>query len=180
MGVLVQVARLFRAGKIELRTAELLDANGAFEALRNTHMHSNVRVRIEAQPPAEAIKAVKDFFHDFFNRTNPGTVIARSVAEATLEELGEESRQLDLFPGQKANYPFLLQLEPIKARLDSLVTRGYPYLLEHIGECSDLVNAKGTGAGPNQGVHERRPAGQLRPGGCVRRPGASQLWRGAR
>ena len=46
MAVLTLVSRLFRMGKVELRTAELLDAQSALDHLRNTRQRGSVRVRL--------------------------------------------------------------------------------------------------------------------------------------
>ena len=64
MAVLTLVSRLFRMGKVELRTAELLDARSAFELLRNTRQHGSVRVRLQEQFDATKVNALKKFHHD--------------------------------------------------------------------------------------------------------------------
>lgn len=142
MGVLVQVARLFRMGKIELRQAELLDALGAFEALKNSRQHATVRVSPQEQWPPEVVAALKTFHHDFFDRPNDGTE-ARSVAQITLEALAGEARDLQLLLDQKTAYGFLGDLEPIAKRIKALSEKDYPYLLNHLDEfAEELLTAK--------------------------------------
>src|SRR5439155_16811290 len=93
MAVLTLVSRLFRMGKVELRTTELLDARTALELLKNTRQHGSVRVRLQEQFDASQINALKAFHHDFFDRANIGAD-ARSVAQIAAEALRAESRDL--------------------------------------------------------------------------------------
>jgi len=93
MAVLTLVSRLFRMGKVELRTAELLDARVAFELLKNSRQHASVRVRLQEQFDATKVNALKKFHHDFFDRPNAGTE-ARSVGQLTSESLAAEARDL--------------------------------------------------------------------------------------
>ncbi len=151
MGVLVQVARLFRMGKLELRQAELLDAQGAFDAFRNSKHHGTVRISLQEQWPPEVVAALKNFHHDFFDRPNDGTD-ARSVAQLTLEALACEARDLELLLDQKATYPFLSDLEPVKNRLKAISQKDYPYLLNQLDEFSqELLTAKQETIAPIKG-----------------------------
>jgi len=142
MGVLVQVARLFRMGKIELRKVELLDGHGAFEALRNPRNHGNVRVSLQEHYDPTVVKALKNFHHDFFDRPNDGTD-ARSVAQITLEALAGEARDLQVLLDEKAAYPFLQDLEPVRKRIQAIAEKDYAYLLNNLDEFSEeLLAAK--------------------------------------
>ncbi len=73
LAVVVQLARLFRMGKIELRTADLLDARAALEALRNSRQHASIRVRLQEQFDASIVTALKRWHHEFFGRINEAT-----------------------------------------------------------------------------------------------------------
>jgi hypothetical protein len=129
-------------GKIELRQAELLDALGAFEALKSSRQHATVRVSPQEQWPPELVAALKKFHHDFFDRPNDGTE-ARSVAQITLEALAGEARDLQLLLDQKNAYSFLGDLEPIAKRIKGLSEKDYPYLLNHLDEfAQELLTAK--------------------------------------
>jgi hypothetical protein len=142
MGILVHTGRLFRVGKIELRTSEILDARGALDALKNSRQHGSVRVRIQDQFDARAVAALKDFHHDFFDRPNEGTD-ARSVAQLTQEALAGEARDVQLLVDQETKYQFLSDLEPVRARIQSLSEKDYSYLLNHLDEFSaELLAAK--------------------------------------
>ena len=59
MAVLTLVSRLFRMGKVELRTTEVLDARAAFALLKNSRQHGSVRVRLQQQFDASKVNALK-------------------------------------------------------------------------------------------------------------------------
>ena len=142
MAVLTLVSRLFRMGKVELRTAELLDAHSALEHLKNSRQHGSVRVRLQEQFDATKVNALKKFHHDFFDRANAGTE-ARSVGQITSEALAAEARDLTVLLDQVTRYAFLEPLRPIIGQLSILAEKDYTYLLSHLNEFSDdLLTAK--------------------------------------
>jgi len=110
--------------KVELRTAELLDARSAFDLLRNTRQHGSVRVRIQEQFDATKINALKKFHHDFFDRANGGTE-ARSVGQITSDALTAEAGDLTLLLDQAGRYAFLEPLRPIVGKLNALEEKDY-------------------------------------------------------
>jgi hypothetical protein len=142
MAVLTLVSRLFRMGKVELRTGELIDARSAFELLKNSRQHGSVRVRLQEQFDATKVNALKTFHHDFFDRSNPGTD-ARSVGQFTAEALAAEARDLAILLDQVARYAFLEPLRPIAKQLTTLAEKDYTYLLNQLAEFEDdLLTAK--------------------------------------
>jgi hypothetical protein len=142
LAVLTQVGRLFRMGKVELRTSELLDARGAFEHLKNSRQHGSVRVRLQEQFDATKVNALKKFHHDFFDRPNSGAD-ARSVGQFTVEALAAEARDLTVLLDQATRYAFLEPLRPIGAQISTLAAKDYTYLLNQLAEFQDdLLGAK--------------------------------------
>ena len=142
MAVLTLVSRLFRMGKVELRTSELLDARAAFDLLKNSRQHGSVKVRLQEQFDATKVNALKTFHHDFFDRVNGGTE-ARSVGQLTSEALAAEARDLTVLLDQATRYAFLAPLRPIVERLSVLAGKDYTYLLNHLAEFKDeLLTAK--------------------------------------
>jgi len=142
MAVLTLVSRLFRMGKVELRTAELLDARSAFEHLKNSRQHGGVRVRLQEQFDATKVNALKTFHHDFFDRPNSGAD-ARSVGQFTVEALAAEARDLTVLLDQATRYAFLEPLRPICAQISTLAGKDNTYLLNQLTECQDdLLGAK--------------------------------------
>ena len=142
MAVCTLIGRLFRMGKIELRTSELLDARSALEHLKNTRQHGSVRARLQEQFDATKVNALKRFHQEFFDRPNDGTD-ARSVGQITSEALVGESRDIGVFLDQAARYPFLGKLRPIGEKVAELSGKDYAYLLNHLGDFGDgLLTAK--------------------------------------
>jgi hypothetical protein len=148
MAVLTQVARLFRMGKVELRTTDLLDARSALDAFKNSRQHGGIRVRLQEQFDAGKVNALKRFFQDFFDRVNDATD-PRSVAQLTSEALAGEARDLGLLLDQANIYPFLKQLRPHAERIKQIAEKDYAYLLNHLTDFSDeLLDAKDNMFGP--------------------------------
>ncbi len=138
MAVLTLVSRLFRMGKVEMRTNELLDAQGALEHLRNTRLHGGVRVRLQEQFDASKINALKKFHHDFFDRANAG-VDARSVGQFTLEAFSAEARDLSLLVDQATRYRFLESLKPAAEKIAKLADKDYTFLLNQLSEFDEVL-----------------------------------------
>jgi len=90
LAVLWLISRLFRMGKVELRTTELLDAQSALTLFRNSRQHGNVRVRLQEQFDAIKVNALKSFHDKFFDRQNSGQD-ARSVGQATANAFAAEA-----------------------------------------------------------------------------------------
>ena len=142
LAVLTLIGRLFRMGKIELRTTEPLDARAALEHLKNSRQHGALRVRLQEQFDATKVNALKRFHRDFFDRENNGTD-ARSAGQFTSEALAAEAKDLSLLLDQSSRYPFLSALKPIADRISKLAEKDYAYLLNQLGDFSDeLLDAK--------------------------------------
>jgi hypothetical protein len=110
--------------------------------LKNSKQHGGVRVRLQEQFDASSVNALKNFHHDFFDRSNGG-VEARSVGQATAEAFATEAHALNLLLDQANRYPFLEPLRPFADRLAKLAEKDYTYLLNHRGDFADeLLNVK--------------------------------------
>jgi hypothetical protein len=142
LAVVTLIARLFRLGKVELRTGELLDARSALEALRNPRQHGGVRVRLQETFDASKINALKRFHQEFFDRANPGTD-PRSAGLATVAAFATEATTLKDLLAQTMRYPFLGALEPVADRIGKLADKDYAHLLNQLHEFRDtLLDAK--------------------------------------
>ena len=133
MAVLTLVGRLFRMGKVELRTTELLDASAACGLLKKSNQHGSVRVRLQEQFDASKVTALKNFHHDFFDRPNSGTE-ARSVGQFTSEALAAEARDLTPLLDQVARYSFLEPLRAVISHLSALANKDYTYLINQLAD----------------------------------------------
>lgn len=142
MAVCTLIARLFRMGKLELRSTELLDARSALEYLKNSRQHGSLRVRLQEQFDATKVNALKRFHQEFFDRQNDGTD-ARSAGQLTSEALVGESRDIGILLDQATRYPFIEKLRPISTQVAALAEKDYAYLLNHLSDFADsLLDAK--------------------------------------
>jgi hypothetical protein len=142
LAVLTLIGRLFRMGKIELRTTEPLDARAALELLKNSRQHGALRVRLQEQFDATKVNALKRFHRDFFDRENNGTD-ARSAGQFTNEALAAEAKDLTVLLDQASRYPFLTALKPVAERITKLAEKDYAHLLNQLGDFSEeLLDAK--------------------------------------
>jgi hypothetical protein len=142
LAVVTLLARLFRMGKVELRTGELLEARSALEALRNPRQHGSVRVRLQESFDNSKVNALKRFHQDFFDRANPGTD-PRSAGLATVAAFATEATTLKDLLGQTTRYPFLSALAPVAERVAKLAAKDYAHLLNQLQEFGDaLLDAK--------------------------------------
>jgi len=142
MAVATLLGRLFRMGKVELRTTEPLDARGALECLKNSRQHGALRVRLQEQFDSSKINALKRFHQEFFDRPNAGTD-ARSVGQLTAEAFAGESRDLIVLLDQLARYPFLGRLAEPATRIGQLAEKDYACFLNHLSDFEDeLLDAK--------------------------------------
>lgn len=143
MAVLTFIARLFRLGKVELRTTDLLDARAALDALKNTRQHGAVRVRLQEQFSPATVAALKRFHQELFDQMNDATD-ARSVAQLTSDMLIKEGRELRALLDQQSRYPFLGNLEPVIRSIEDLGGKYFTHLLNNLADFQDeLLTAKG-------------------------------------
>jgi hypothetical protein len=142
LAVVTLIARLFRLGKVELRNAELLDARGALESLRNSRQHGGVRVRLQETFDASKVNALKRFHQEFFDRANTGTD-PRSAGLATISSFASEATTLRDLTAQKNRYPFLSALEPFAELVGKLAEKDYAHVLNQLLDFRDkLLDAK--------------------------------------
>ena len=138
----VLVARLFRKGKVELRTTELLDANTALEHLKNSRLHSSVRVRLQERFDVAAVTALKRFHRAFFDSDNTGTD-ARSVGQHSAAALAGEAQELAQLLGLITKYPFLDVIAAVTDKIKSLAGADYTYLIKDVANFeAELITAK--------------------------------------
>lgn len=142
IAVVVQLARLYRMNKVELRAGDLLDSRRALEMLKNPRQHGGVRVRVQELIDPARVAALKRFHQDYFDRANEGADW-RSVAQHTADALAEEARDLQMLLDQAGRYAFLIQLRPLIARINDVANKGNTYLLNELAAfAAELQDAK--------------------------------------
>lgn len=142
MATLTLIARLFRMGKVELRSGELLNATTALENLKNTRQLPNVRIKLQQQFDPQSISNLKRFHQEFFNTKNPGGD-ALTVGQTTKTALEEEVRTLESLLREKVRYPFLAKLEAPLDQIRKLAGKDHNDLLSKLKDFEDdLITLK--------------------------------------
>lgn len=151
MATLVQIARLYRMSKLELRNPQLMSPHEVYDHFCNSRKFGSVRARLQAKIPPQSIAALKRFHQDFFHQPNGGQD-ARGVGEETQQALQRDIRTLQTLLTQRDRFPFVEQLAPVLPKLESLTQKDYTYLLTDLNRFKDeLLDLREAVIDPIQG-----------------------------
>ncbi len=135
--VLCTLANLCARGKVEVRTdGNLLEEDELERVLRNTHSHGNVALEPQVEFTASQVRALKEFFGDFFDAP-PQASEAKALGKKTGVELQELMDQLTLLAAQAGQYPFLIALMPVLEKLKELTGKPYTWYLTELVRLKD-------------------------------------------
>ncbi len=135
--ILCNLARLLARGKIDLRADGNLIEQGDLErALRNSHGYANVWIEPQVEFSAGQVRALKDFYAEFFNEIAPASE-AKPLGQATAKAFGNLQQELAVLAGQAHEFPFLKALDPALARLKELRDRPYDWYLQELPSFED-------------------------------------------
>ncbi|HHU0122244.1 TPA: BREX system P-loop protein BrxC [Legionella pneumophila] len=137
--VLCTLAKLCALGKIELRVdGNLLEDDELERALRNTHGHGNVVLEPQIEFTASQVRALKEFFQDFFDTPPPANeakILGREMGIA-FHNLMQE---LKTRAGEASKYPFLQSLTPVIEKLKELNGKPYTWYLTELIPQEDIL-----------------------------------------
>jgi len=137
--VLCTLANLCARGKVEIRTdGNLLEEDALERALRNTHGHGNVVLEPQVEFTASQVRALKEFFEDFFDKP-PRASEAKALGKETGTALQELFRELSLLAAQASQYPFLNTLTPVLEMLKELTGKSYTWYLTELARQEDAL-----------------------------------------
>ncbi|MDO2038624.1 hypothetical protein Q2411_24555, partial [Escherichia coli] len=85
-------------------------------SLRNTNAHATLVLEPQIEFSASQVRALKDFFADFFDQPASSNE-ARALARETIDAIKELEITLAELHGQKVQYPFLSALDGVLATL---------------------------------------------------------------
>ncbi len=141
--VLCTLSNLCARGKVEVRVdGNLLEENELEGALRNTHGHGNVVLEPQVEFTASQVRALKEFFEDFFD-TPPRASEAKALGQETGAAIQEHVRQLNLIGAQTSQYPFLNALMPVFEELKEFTGKPYAWYLTLLpGQKDALLDMK--------------------------------------
>jgi hypothetical protein len=141
--VLCILANLCARGKVEVRSdGNLLEDKELEQALRNTHGHGNVVLEPQVEFTASQVRALKEFYEDFFD-TPPRGNESKALGKETGTALRELLQELTPLAAQSAQYPFLNALNPVIDILKDIIGKPYTwYLTELIRQEDTLLDLK--------------------------------------
>lgn len=137
--VLCTLANLCARGKVEVRAdGNLLEEDELERALRNTHGHGNVVLEPQVEFTASQVRALKEFFEDFFDAP-PRSSEAKALGKETGTEIQELIHKLNLLAAQDGQYPFLNALTPVLEKLKELTGKPYTWYLTELTRQKDAL-----------------------------------------
>lgn len=144
LGAILCIAtKLCARGKIEVRKdSRILEDHELANALRNTQEHSKLILIPQAEYTPAQIRALKEFYGDFFNTTsdsNEAKVLGKDVAEAFTRKTAE----LEEYVKKYSQFVFMSKLEPVITKLKELSGKPYSfYITEMLKEEDQLFDLK--------------------------------------
>jgi len=137
--VLCTLANLCARGKVEVRAdGNLLEEDELERALRNTHGHGNVVLEPQVEFTASQVRALKEFFEDFFDAP-PRASEAKALGKEAGTALQELMHQLNPLAAQAGQYPFLNALTPVLEKLKELTGKPYTWYLTELTRQEDAL-----------------------------------------
>lgn len=137
--VLCTLANLCARGKVEVRSdGNLLEEDELERALRNTHGHGNVVLEPQVEFTASQVRALKEFFEDFFDGP-PRASEAKALGKETGIALQELMHQLAPLAAQASQYPFVTALTPVLETLKELSGKPYTWYLTELTRQEDAL-----------------------------------------
>jgi len=131
--ILCNVAYLIGRGKIELKDdSNTLEEDKTIEkALLNTSIHSNIIVEPQIDYTTSQIRELKEIYEDFFDAP-PKAKEAKELAQETSTQFKELLVELKEIVSQKAQFPFLVSLEPVISIVEDIANKPYTWYLTNL------------------------------------------------
>ena len=137
--VLCTLANLCARGKVEVRTdGNLLEEDELERELRKTHGYGNVVLEPQVEFTASQVRALKEFFEDFFDAP-PRASEAKALGKETGTALQDLMHQLTPLAAQASQYPFLNALTPVLEKLGELTGKPYTWYLTELTRQEDAL-----------------------------------------
>lgn len=135
--ILCNLAHLCARGKVEVREAtNLLDDTDLVRTLRNIATHGNLILDPQVEFTPSQIRAVKDFYSDYFEKMAHATE-AKAIAKELQESFAEQATQLDKLQSQSEQYPFLRALTDIVTKLAEFKNKPYTWFMTELTQQED-------------------------------------------
>ena len=137
--ILCNLALLCARGKVEVRQdSNSLERDALERSLRNTNAHASLVLEPQVEFSASQVRALKDFFADFFDKPASSNE-ARALARETIDALKELEIELATLHGQKEQLPFLSVLTPVLATLKDIASKNPNWFLTELTRAEDAL-----------------------------------------
>lgn len=137
--ILCNVALLCARGKLELRSdSNVLEDDALERALRNTHGHANVVLEPQVEYTASQVRALKDFYSEFFDGPAKATE-AKALARETAEAFSALQHELAELHAQVGQFPFLSVLAPVLTTLKETAAKNSSWFLTELPRQEDTL-----------------------------------------
>ncbi len=137
--ILCNLALLCARGKVEVRQdSNSLERDALERSLRNTNAHATLVLEPQVEFSASQVRALKDFFADFFDKPASSNE-ARALARETIDALKELEIELATLHGEKAQLPFLSVLTPVLATLKDIASKNPNWFLTELTRAEDAL-----------------------------------------
>ncbi|PSU45803.1 BREX system P-loop protein BrxC [Photobacterium frigidiphilum] len=135
--ILCNLAHLCANGKVEVREAtNLLDDANLSRTLRNISVHSNLILDPQVEFTPSQIRAVKNFYNDYFEMVAHASE-PKAIAKELQESFSTQATELDKLQSQADQYPFLRVLSDIVIKLNDFKTRPYTWFMTELAKQED-------------------------------------------
>jgi DNA-nicking Smr family endonuclease len=130
--ILCLLAKICVRGKVELKIdGIILDEDDQEKALRNSHGHGNLALEPQEEFTASQIRALKEFYEDFFD-TTPSSTEAKALGKETEEAFRKLLKDLYPLTGQISQYTFLKNLTAAVEKLKEAEGKPYIWFLKEL------------------------------------------------
>lgn len=135
--ILCTLASVCARGKVEVRlNSNLLEGVELERALRNSHSHGNVVLDPQIEFTASQVRALKEFYEDFFDEP-PKASEAKALGKETGTALQGLIQQLTPLASQVGQYPFLNALTKVLEKLNEFAGKPYTWYLTELPRQED-------------------------------------------
>ena len=143
IAVLCLAASLSGKGKLEARSdGTVLERTELAKVLNNSHALANILLTPQTEFTSVQMRKAKEVYKDLFDLPSDGTD-ARTIGAEWRESTQTLSEDLERLLAQKAQYPFVVALEPLATKIAAMV--GKPatwYIAESAAQEDELLDAK--------------------------------------
>ncbi len=135
------LALLCARGKLEVRVdSNLIEEDDLERTLRNTHGHGNVILEPQIEFTASQVRALKEFYAEFFDAPAKSTE-AKTLAKETVESFKELKQKLAEMYAQSAIYPYLGALKPVLETFSEIIAKNTNWFITELPKQEESLHA---------------------------------------